>query len=250
MGVSNGVIPARQTKVNELDQQVKWGRTSKARWDHNIGALFLVTAPVLLVHLNWTALQYFNGSLTNALGSMTKQGFALFARQYFPQPSVSGFLGYAGWISLQALLYHYLPGELCFGQRTPGGHLLSYNTNGVMAWAVTHLLFLVASVLGIIDPAVIAKSWAGLFVAANMYGFLMGIFAQAKAYWVPTFPEDCKTTGSWIFDFWGGVSVEAHNVLKSSANPLQVELNPRFGKSFDLKFFHNGRPGIVAWTLM
>jgi hypothetical protein len=34
------------------------------------------------------------------------------------------------------------------------------------------------------------------------------------------------------------------------ANSLQVELNPRLGKSFDLKFFHNGRPGIVAWTLM
>lgn len=29
-----------------------------------------------------------------------------------------------------------------------------------------------------------------------------------------------------------------------------VELNPRFGKYWDFKFFHNGRPGIVAWTLM
>lgn len=38
--------------------------------------------------------------------------------------------------------------------------------------------------------------------------------------------------GCWIFDFWAG-----------------VELNPQFG-SLDLKFFHNGRPGIVAWTLM
>lgn len=38
--------------------------------------------------------------------------------------------------------------------------------------------------------------------------------------------------GSWIFDFWAG-----------------VELNPRLG-ALDLKFFHNGRPGIVAWTLM
>lgn len=38
--------------------------------------------------------------------------------------------------------------------------------------------------------------------------------------------------GCWIFDFWAG-----------------VELNPQFGP-LDLKFFHNGRPGIVAWTLM
>jgi 7-dehydrocholesterol reductase len=210
MGVSNAAIPAKQTNINEPDQQVKWGRTSKARWYHNLGALLLVTAPVLLVHLNWIALQYFNGSLKTALVSMAEQGFVLFARQYFPQPSMSGFLGYAGWISLQALLCHYLPGKLCFGQRTPGGHLLSYNTNGVMAWAVTHLLFLVASVLGIIDPAIIAKSWAGLFVAANTYGFLMGICAQAKGYWAPSFPRDCKRTDSWIFDFWGGVGVGSH----------------------------------------
>jgi 7-dehydrocholesterol reductase len=31
---------------------------------------------------------------------------------------------------------------------------------------------------------------------------------------------------------------------------MGVELNPRFGKYFDFKLFHNGRPGIVAWTLM
>lgn len=195
MGASNAAIPTRPPKLNEPIQQVKWGRANKARWDHNLGALFLVTAPVLLVHLNWTALQYFNGSLTSALRSMTRQGFILFARQYFPQASISGFVGYAGWITLQALLYRFLPGELCFGQRTPGGHLLSYNANGVMAWAVTHLLYLTASVLGIVDPAIIAKSWAGLFVAANTYGFLVGIFAQLKGYWDPTFSQDCKHTG-------------------------------------------------------
>jgi 7-dehydrocholesterol reductase len=31
---------------------------------------------------------------------------------------------------------------------------------------------------------------------------------------------------------------------------MGLELNPRIGDSFDLKLFHNGRPGIVAWTLM
>ena len=36
-----------------------------------------------------------------------------------------------------------------------------------------------------------------------------------------------------IFDFFAG-----------------IELNPRFGELWDFKLFHNGRPGIVAWTLM
>lgn len=29
-----------------------------------------------------------------------------------------------------------------------------------------------------------------------------------------------------------------------------IEFNPRLGKFFDFKLFHNGRPGIIAWTLI
>ena len=31
---------------------------------------------------------------------------------------------------------------------------------------------------------------------------------------------------------------------------MGIELNPRFGKYFDFKLFTNGRPGMIAWTLM
>lgn len=195
MGVSNTAVASKDSSLKRSAQQVQWGRTSNARWDHNIGALFLITAPVVLVHLNYIALEYHDGSLTNTIASMGKQGFVQFARQYFPQPSIAGFLGYSGWIITQALLFRFLPGPLCFGQRTPGGHLLSYTANGVMAWAITHLLYLGASVLGIIDPAIITKSWAGLFVAANTYGFVIAILAQLKVYAASSYPEDDKFTG-------------------------------------------------------
>lgn len=48
---------------------------------------------------------------------------------------------------------------------------------------------------------------------------------------------------SWLFTF---------TILGSKVYDfyMGVELNPRFGKWFDFKLFHNGRPGIVAWTLM
>ena len=39
--------------------------------------------------------------------------------------------------------------------------------------------------------------------------------------------------GSSLYDFYMG-----------------IELNPRLGESFDLKLFSNGRPGMIAWTLM
>jgi 7-dehydrocholesterol reductase len=31
---------------------------------------------------------------------------------------------------------------------------------------------------------------------------------------------------------------------------MGIEMNPRFGTMFDFKLFHNGRPGIIAWTLI
>lgn len=31
---------------------------------------------------------------------------------------------------------------------------------------------------------------------------------------------------------------------------MGIELNPGFGRSWDWKLFHNGRPGIIAWTLI
>ncbi|EHL01286.1 putative 7-dehydrocholesterol reductase [Glarea lozoyensis 74030] len=31
---------------------------------------------------------------------------------------------------------------------------------------------------------------------------------------------------------------------------MGIELNPRLGNTFDFKLFTNGRPGIIAWTLI
>ena len=31
---------------------------------------------------------------------------------------------------------------------------------------------------------------------------------------------------------------------------MGIECNPRFGSDWDWKLFHNGRPGIIGWTLM
>lgn len=42
-----------------------------------------------------------------------------------------------------------------------------------------------------------------------------------------------KFTGNFFYDFMMG-----------------IEFNPRLGKWFDFKLFFNGRPGIVAWTLI
>lgn len=45
--------------------------------------------------------------------------------------------------------------------------------------------------------------------------------------------ETDHRAGSAAFDFYMG-----------------IELNPRIGEHFDLKLFTNGRPGLIAWTLV
>ncbi|KAB8073313.1 ergosterol biosynthesis ERG4/ERG24 [Aspergillus leporis] len=116
------------------------------------------------------------------------------------------------WLAFQAVLYHYLPGPTNTGQRTPAGHLLTYRMN---------------------DPAFISRNWEGLFAAMNLAGFLLSLLAYLKAYLMPTHPEDRKFSGCALYDFYMG-----------------IELNPRIGDNFDLKLYTNGRPGLIAWTLV
>ena len=87
--------------------------------------------------------------------------------------------------------------------------------------------------MAVLDPSIIARHWEGLLVTVNAYGILLAFFAQVKAYLAPSHPDDCKFTGSIFYDYFMG-----------------IELNPRLGDSFDFKLFYNGRPGIVAWTLI
>ena len=104
-------------------------------------------------------------------------------------------IGYACWLAFQATLYRLLPGPLSTGQLTPAGNLLKYKTNGLLAWAVTHLLTVLAATFGLLDLALIANHWEGLLVAVNVYGMLLAAFCQIKAHLVPSHPNDRKFSG-------------------------------------------------------
>ena len=223
-----------ETIVPETAKPVLWGaHSNKAKWESTAGVLALIICCPTLCILNWVALEQFGGSLVKTVSAALDHGPVLYVLHNLPKPSQAAIAGYAGWLLFQAFLYGALPGEICFGQKTPAGYQLHYKTNGLLAWVLTHALFIGGSYYGYIDPAIIAKNWEGLLVSVNVYGFVLAILAYVKGHLFPSHPEDRKLSGSWIYDFWAG-----------------VELNPRFGSYWDFKFFHNGRPGIVAWTLI
>ncbi|KAI1003624.1 7-dehydrocholesterol reductase [Podosphaera aphanis] len=214
--------------------EINWGRRSHhGSWGHFLVCASIMFFSPLVVIVYWVALSSFNGSLLDTVSTAYNLGLIGFLSRYGPRPDSTVATYYGAWVIFQALLYQFLPSKLNVGQLTPAGHLLQYKTNGLLAWIVTHALYVSAVAFGYLDPAVVAVHWEGLLFAANVAGFLLTTLAYVKAYIAPDHPTDRKFSGSMVYDYYMG-----------------IELNPRIGKLWDFKLFTNGRPGIVAWTLI
>ncbi|KAH7309680.1 ergosterol biosynthesis ERG4/ERG24 family-domain-containing protein [Stachybotrys elegans] len=211
-----------------------WGRAGIGRsWLQSlVAASPVVLAPLASVSI-FITLARFDGSLSEFAAAAAREGFWNLLALYGPKLTYKGLVAMVYWVGLQAVLYKYLPGETAVGQYTPAGYLLSYRINGLQAWIITHLLYAGLSFFGIIDPGFIPRNWSSLVAAMNLAGFVVSGLALVKAYVMPTHPEDRKFSGSSLYDFYMG-----------------IELNPRLGNGFDLKLFTNGRPGMMAWTLV
>ncbi|XP_048477297.1 7-dehydrocholesterol reductase-like, partial [Rhincodon typus] len=83
------------------------------------------------------------------------------------------------------------------------------------------------------SPTILFDHWIPLLWCANILGYTVATLAMMKAYFFPSNANDCKFTGNFFYDYMMG-----------------IEFNPRIGAWFDFKLFFNGRPGIVAWTII
>lgn len=166
------------------------------------------------------------------LGKIYEGTFTNFAWQTIPDVTSEAIILYFGWMLLQVFLYLTLPGRIRRGTATPAGNVLAYKCNGISAWVVSHILFVILVKMDFIKATIISDNWVALMVIANVFGFGLTMFSYVKAHYFPTHPEDRCFSGSTFYDFYMG-----------------IEHNPRIGP-FDFKLFFNGRPGIVAWTLI
>ncbi|KAL5344998.1 hypothetical protein ACLOAV_009951 [Pseudogymnoascus australis] len=221
----------RLRRESQLD--VIWGRPHRPTWSNSFSYLGIILLSPLLVIFSWITLCQYQGSLLDSTIAMYAEGPWQFVARHGPTPSLHVVGVYTAWVLIHSVLYNYIPTRLNTGQLTPAGYLLQYHTNGLSAWVLTHIALASGVFFRVIDPAWIAKNWSGLLVAINIYGFLLSALVYIKAYIAPTHAKDRKFSGSIIYDFYMG-----------------IELNPRLGKFWDFKLFHNGRPGIVAWTLI
>jgi len=164
-----------------------------------LAAIPLFVAPLITASFLITISQ-FEASLSRFVTAGFEQGFLAIIKAHGPRLSFKATLAYTYYVALQATLFHFLPGPIDTGQRTPAGYLLLYRTNGLYAWIVTHALYILLCCLGFLDPAFVIRNWSGIFMAMNLFGYLAAVFAYGKAYLRPSHPEDRRFGGMfyWI----------------------------------------------------
>lgn len=218
-----------------------WGRAWRTSPFTFLSTLAILLFTPLMVLYFYAAVAEFNGSLADPLralweGRVSWQSF-LPACNFEALPFLGAWLGLQIALALLPdLLHKFIPayrGGIQKGAVTPAGKQLSYQINGLQAWLVSHILFLLGSyVFGWFSPTIIADNWGSFLLFANVLGYALAFFVYVKAYFFPSYVQDRKFSGSKIYDFYMG-----------------IEFNPRIGP-IDLKLFFNGRPGIIAWTLI
>jgi len=233
----NMIVPVVDSSRHPLlkGSELGWGRRKTASWLRGTVAVLFMLACLVIVALPWIALEYFDSSLTAATSVLFHQGPVRFFWTYYPHPASDVLFAYLGWVIFQGLLYTTLTGNgIHKGQTTPSGHVLEYKVNGFVAWILSLTLGIGCAWMGVVDPTIIARKWGTLIAIFNIYGILLAAVFYIKAHLYPTHEGGRRFSGSAFYDFYMG-----------------IELNPRiFHKHWDVKLFHNGRPGIIGWALM
>uniref|UniRef100_A0A804HJI8 7-dehydrocholesterol reductase n=1 Tax=Homo sapiens TaxID=9606 RepID=A0A804HJI8_HUMAN len=226
--------------------QGQWGRAWEVDWFSLASVIFLLLFAPFIVYYFIMACDQYSCALTGPVVDIVT-GHARLSDIWAKTPPITRKAAqlYTLWVTFQVLLYTSLPdfchkflpgyvGGIQEGAVTPAGVVNKYQINGLQAWLLTHLLwFANAHLLSWFSPTIIFDNWIPLLWCANILGYAVSTFAMVKGYFFPTSARDCKFTGNFFYNYMMG-----------------IEFNPRIGKWFDFKLFFNGRPGIVAWTLI
>ncbi|XP_049748746.1 7-dehydrocholesterol reductase isoform X2 [Elephas maximus indicus] len=228
------------------ESQGQWGRAWEVDWFSLGSVIFLLLfAPFIVYYFIMACDQYSCSLMAPVVDIVTGRAHLSDIWAKTPPVTKKAAQLYAVWVTFQVVLYSLLPdfchkflpgyiGGVQEGAVTPAGAVNKYEINGLQAWLITHLLwFANAHLLFWFSPTIIFDNWIPLLWCTNVLGYAVSTFAMIKGYLFPTNAKDCKFTGNFFYNYMMG-----------------IEFNPRIGKWFDFKLFFNGRPGIVAWTLI
>ena len=177
----------------------------------NGGAIAGMIALPALVYYLWLSFSAAGGWVFISWGAAP----GILVRQAVP--NVGSIAVYGGWLLWQILLYVCLPGRTAAGQPLSDGSRLKYRLNGSLAFWITVPLAALAAWLA---PRFVYDNLGRLLTMASLVALLSSAYLFVRG------------RGRGAQQFFAG-----------------VERNPRIGR-FDLKFFCEGRPGLIGWAVI
>lgn len=185
-------------------------------------ALALVALPALVYYL-WICVHHFGGALA--------WPFSRDLAALLPAPTLAAAAIYGLWLLFQGFLQLYAPGPWKEGvPMDADGTRLRFRLNGWFSFWFTWVFLLGAMLAGVVSPTIVYDHFGALLTTANLFAFVF------CAYLYTTGRRSAKAhrSGSRVGDYFLGT-------LKQ----------PRpFGSEFDFKFFCEGRPGLIGWTVV
>ncbi len=195
-----------------------------------LGPLFIIlfTPPAAIIFWIVCTFKPFNGSLGPLL---TKAGWRSVAA-HWPWPSTSAVSIVLVFVLFEAILLQWLPGKIYEGPITPMGNRPRYKLNGVLAWFVTHALFLGCSFgLHLFKAGIIWDHFGEILATLSLFALIFCLFLYFKGRYWPS-SEDHSVSGNFIWDYYWGV--ELHPTL--------------FG--INLKQLTNCRFSMMGWSVI
>lgn len=245
---AKGAKQRKQTKFNELpsptlpiksskadsqsgSEEWKWGRAMNNDWVSAFLAFLMMSSVPFIVLLMLHSCRFHQCAISGSLYEAMTDGVSW---KWLPPVTTRAWVIYIGWFLFQLALFKWMPGPIDHGQPTNAGYTLAYKVNGWNAWFFSHaVLFVAVYVLGLFPATIIADEWFAMWTVLNTFGYFWTFVAYFKAWFAPTHHDDCKWSGSLLYDLFMG-----------------VEHNPRVNDWFDFKLFFNGRPGILGWSVI
>ena len=191
-----------------------------------LGNLGMIIGLPIFVYYLFFAVRFNGGALLPSAGADLDGFFAAIA------PTWVALGAYLGWVLLQVLLQVIAPGPVVEGTLLEDGTRLRYRVNGRASVLATALVIGALVATGWLDPAFAYDHFGALLTvmigAASAFSMFLYVYG-------PAFGQRATHSGSLIHDLWMG---RGHD--------------PRVppGGLFDLKFFCEGRPGLILWVLI
>ena len=136
------------------------------------------------------------------------------------------------WFVFQALLYIAPLGRVVKGAKLNDGSRLDYRMNGLYAFLITHIIFIVGYFYFDLPVTFIYDQFLPLISAAMVFSFSLSVYLYCKSFNKNALLASGGNSGNMIYDWFMG-----------------RELNPRIWK-FDWKLFCEMRPGLIGWVII